>query len=382
MNPNDRAGKIAATLVLAAGRAPQRARAVRPHLVWVGPFSVTRATIRPRAFRHEFVKANGLVIHFSDQGRRDGPPLVFINSLGTDFRIWNEVAEILAPDFRIVLYDKRGHGLSESGPDRNDMADYASDLMGLLDVVGVRRATIVGLSIGGLIAQELIVRAPNVSPRSCFATRRRKSEPTRSGTSEWVRSSAVALEALADATLERWFTADFRARRSAELAGMRAMLTRTPKQGYLAACGALKRADLRPYAGGIQAPTLCLVGDEDGSTPVALVKETAALIPGSASKSLKAQAICQTSRSRKSWRGWSLNMSGGPGPARGVGRPQGRGTKEGRPMLQSAKFPALPVIGMRGYRHPPFDGPVAARSSVPNVKSRFEGCRFAPLGER
>ena len=50
----------------------------------------------------KFVKANGLVIHLSDQGRRDAPPLVFINSLGTDFRIWNEVAEILAPDFRIV----------------------------------------------------------------------------------------------------------------------------------------------------------------------------------------------------------------------------------------------------------------------------------------
>ncbi len=62
---------------------------------------------------------------------------------------------------------------------------------------------------------------------------------------------------------------------------MRAMLTRTPKQGYLAACGALKRADLRPYAPRIEAPVLCLVGDEDGSTPVALVRETAALIPGS-----------------------------------------------------------------------------------------------------
>ncbi|MBV8794422.1 MAG: alpha/beta fold hydrolase, partial [Hyphomicrobiales bacterium] len=89
------------------------------------------------------------------------------------------------------------------------------------------------------------------------------------------------IEALADAVMERWFTAQFRAARSAELAGMRAMLTRTSRQGYLAACGALKRADLRPYAGRIQAPTLCLVGDQDGSTPPALVKETAALIPGS-----------------------------------------------------------------------------------------------------
>ena len=64
----------------------------------------------------KFMKANGLVLHFSDQGRRDGTPLVFLNSLGTDF---------LASDFRIVVYDKRRHGLSEAGPDENDIADDA-----------------------------------------------------------------------------------------------------------------------------------------------------------------------------------------------------------------------------------------------------------------
>ena len=229
----------------------------------------------------KFVKANGLVVHYLDQGRRDGPPLVFINSLGTDFRIWNEVAEILAPDFRIITYDKRGHGLSESGPDKNDMADYARDLVGLLDVLGVGRATIVGLSIGGLIAQELYRQNPERVAALVLCDTAAKI-----GTDEvWDQRIAEVerggIEAIADAVLERWFTAHFRAARSAELAGMRAMLTRTPRQGYLAACGALKRADLRPYAGQIQAPTLCLVGDEDGSTPVALVRETAALIPGS-----------------------------------------------------------------------------------------------------
>jgi 3-oxoadipate enol-lactonase len=228
-----------------------------------------------------FVKANGLVIHTLDQGRRDGPPLVFINSLGTDFRIWNEVAEILAPDFRIVTYDKRGHGLSESGPDANDMADYARDLMGLPDGLGVGRATIVGLSIGGLIAQELYRHSPERVAALVLCDTAAKI-----GTDEvWDQRighvERGGIEAIADSVLERWFTAHFRAARSTELAGMRAMLTRTPRQGYLAACGALKRADLRPYAGRILAPTLCLVGDEDGSTPVALVKETAALIPGS-----------------------------------------------------------------------------------------------------
>jgi 3-oxoadipate enol-lactonase len=228
----------------------------------------------------KFLKANGLVTHTLDQGRRDGPPLVFINSLGTDFRIWNEVAEMLAPDFRIITYDKRGHGLSESGPDKSDIADYARDLAALLDILSVGRATIVGLSIGGLIAQELYRQNPErVALVLCDTA-------AKIGTDDvWDQPIAEVerggIEALADAILQRWFSAHFRAARSTELAGMRAMLTRTPRQGYLAACGALKRADLRSYAGQIQAPTLCLVGDEDGSTPVALVKETAALIPGS-----------------------------------------------------------------------------------------------------
>jgi 3-oxoadipate enol-lactonase len=228
-----------------------------------------------------FVQANGLVIHYLDQGRRDGPPLVFINSLGCDLRIWTAVAEILAPDFRIVAYDKRGHGLSESGPDKNDMADYARDLAALLDRVGVGRVTIVGLSIGGLIAQELYRQRPERVAALVLCDTAAKIGTDESWEQRIAQVERGGIEAIADSVVERWFTTDFRSQRSAELAGMRAMLTRTPKQGYLAACGALKRADLRPYAGRIEAPTLCLVGDEDGSTPVSLVKETAALIPGS-----------------------------------------------------------------------------------------------------
>jgi 3-oxoadipate enol-lactonase len=228
-----------------------------------------------------FVQANGLVTHYRDQGRRDGPPLVFINSLGTDFRIWTEVAEILAPDFRIVLYDKRGHGLSESGRDKNDMDDYARDLAALLDIVGVGRATIVGLSIGGMIAQELYRQRPERVAALVLCDTAAKIGTDESWDQRIAQVERGGIESIADSVLERWFTAEFRASRAAELAGMRAMLTRTPIKGYLAACGALKRADLRPYAGRIEAPTLCVVGDEDGSTPVALVRETASLIKGS-----------------------------------------------------------------------------------------------------
>jgi len=228
-----------------------------------------------------FAKANGLVVHYLAEGPETTPPLVFINPLGCDLRVWSEVASILSPDFRIVCYDKRGHGLSESGPDRCEMTDYARDLGALLDVLGIGRAAIVGMSIGGVIAQELYRQRPRLVAALVLCDTAAKIGTDESWDERIAAVERGGIESIADAVLERWFTPGFRASRSAEYAGVRAMLTRTPKEGYLAACGAMKRADLRPYAGAIETPTLCLVGDQDGSTPVDLVRQTAALIEGS-----------------------------------------------------------------------------------------------------
>jgi 3-oxoadipate enol-lactonase len=227
-----------------------------------------------------FVRANGGVIHYRDEGPRAGRAIVFINALGADLRIWDDVAALLSRDFRVVRYDKRGHGLSESGPDQYDMADYARDLAGLIESLGVVRATIVGLSIGGLIAQELYRQRPDMFANLALSDTAAKIGDDASWDARIAAVDAGGVEAIADAVLERWFTADFRTRRADELVGWRTMLVRTPKQGYLAACGALKRADLKVSAGAIKTKTLCLVGDQDGSTPVALVRETAALISG------------------------------------------------------------------------------------------------------
>jgi 3-oxoadipate enol-lactonase len=234
-----------------------------------------------------FARLNGGVIHYRDEGPSKGKALVFINALGTDLRIWDDVARIVSHGFRIVRYDKRGHGLSESGPDRYDMADYARDLGALLDRLAVERATIIGLSIGGLIAQEFYRQRPDAFTALVLCDTAAKIGDDESWDARIAQIECGGIDAIADFILQRWFTNEFRARRSPELAGWRAMLTRTSKQGYLAACGALKRADLRPYAGAIEVQTLCLVGEEDGSTPVSMVRETAGLIRGSRFKVIK-----------------------------------------------------------------------------------------------
>jgi 3-oxoadipate enol-lactonase len=227
-----------------------------------------------------FARANGIVVHYQVVGPSDGPVLVFVNSLGSDLRIWQEVAPAFAERFRVILYDKRGHGLSDAPSAPYTMDEHTDDLLALLDHLGVEKASLVGLSVGGMIAQRMAVRAPErVQSITLCCT------AAKIGTPElWAdRIGAVetgGIEPIADAVLQRWFTPLFHETRADDLAGWRNMLVRTPAHGYAGTCAAIRDADLRPDAGRIAVPTLCVAGDQDGSTPADLVKGTADLIPG------------------------------------------------------------------------------------------------------
>ena len=227
-----------------------------------------------------FVRGNGILLHHQVLGQPDGPALVFINSLGSDLRIWQEVAPSFSGHYRVVLYDKRGHGLSDAPPAPYTIDDHTEDLVAFLDRLGIAKASLVGLSVGGMIAQRMAVRAPDrVQSLTLCCT------AAKIGTPElWAdRIGAVekgGIEPIADAVLQRWFTSLFRETRADELVGWRNMLARQPPHGYAGTCAAIRDADLRADAGRISAPTLCVAGDQDGSTPADVVKETAGLIPG------------------------------------------------------------------------------------------------------
>ena len=227
-----------------------------------------------------FVKVNGGVTHFLDEGPRDAPPIVLTNSLGTDFRIWEELVRPTVGRRRIVRYDKRGHGLSQLGAGPASIADYAADLAGLLDRLTVRSATIVGLSIGGLIAQELVRLRPDLVRSLVLCDTAHRIGTQESWNARIHAVEAGGIEAIADGLMGLWFSKDYRTTSRDSVAGWRAMLTRTPVEGYLAACRAIRDADLTEQARRIAVPTLCIVGDEDGSTPPPLVRELSALIPG------------------------------------------------------------------------------------------------------
>lgn len=227
-----------------------------------------------------FTRANGIVLHYQVMGRAEGPALVFLNSLGSDLRIWQELVPTFTDRFRVILYDKRGHGLSDAPPAPYRMDDHADDLLALLDGLQVRSAILIGLSIGGMIAQRIAVRAPERVAALVLCDTAAKI-----GTPEmWAeRISSVekdGIGSIADRILERWFTPMFRTNRVEDYTGWKNMLVRIPAHGYTGTCASIRDADLTMDAGRIQVPTLCVVGDQDGSTPPDLVRHTADLIPG------------------------------------------------------------------------------------------------------
>ena len=110
-----------------------------------------------------FMRVNGVSLHFETTGLgQDRPVIVFSNSLGTDLRIWDDVVKNLASEFSIITYDKRGHGLSDIGETPYTMETHVTDLAGLLDHLGATQSVICGLSVGGLIAQGLYAKLPEL----------------------------------------------------------------------------------------------------------------------------------------------------------------------------------------------------------------------------
>lgn len=221
-----------------------------------------------------------LWIHYSVVGPADGLPIVFANSLGTDFRIWDAVPPRLPAGLRILRYDMRGHGLSDAPPGEYAIADLVADVSGLMDQLGFTGAVFVGLSIGGLVAQGLAANRPDLVRALVLSNTAARIGSAESWAQRIAAVRADGVASIADGILEKWFTPAFRAERADELAGWRNMLIRTPVEGYVGCCAALAGADLRASTAALKLPVLAVAGSEDGSTPPDLVRETAASIAG------------------------------------------------------------------------------------------------------
>jgi len=217
-------------------------------------------------------------LHWREDGDPQGAPVLFVNSLGTDLRMWDGVVARLPAGLRLIRHDMRGHGLSDCPAPPYAMGALVRDTERLLDLAGARGAVVVGLSVGGLIAQGLAVKRPDLVSALVLSN-----TGARIGTpgiwDERLRLlRAGGLAALSEATMQRWFSARFRATTGCAL--WRHMFERTPADGFEGTAMAIAGTDMFTPTSGLRLPLLALAGSEDAATPPDLLRELAGLVPG------------------------------------------------------------------------------------------------------
>jgi 3-oxoadipate enol-lactonase len=213
-----------------------------------------------------FVDVGELRTHYSLTGDQD-PVLVFSNSLGTDFSMWDPQMAKLERRFRILRYDTRGHGESSITPGDYTIEQLGRDVLGLLDSLRLDRVHFCGLSMGGMIGMWLGIHAPGRLHRLvlCNTAARIGSKEMWNARIATVRKDGM--KSVAAAVIERWFTPEFRASSPEVVARAQQMLENSPPEGYAACCAAIRDMDQRQAVARIKTPTLVIYGGSDPVTP-------------------------------------------------------------------------------------------------------------------
>jgi 3-oxoadipate enol-lactonase len=208
-------------------------------------------------------------LNYRIDGRDDAPVLVLSNSLGTDLHMWDAQIPGFAEHFRVLRYDTRGHGASLVTPGPYSIEQLGRDVLALLDALNIDKAHFCGLSMGGLTGQWLGINAAERIGRLVLCNTAAKigsPEVWNPRIDSVLAGGAQAMRDLRDASISRWFTAEFAAAQPEKVEPIVEMLAQTSPQGYAANCAAVRDADFREQLGAIRAPTLIVCGSADPVT--------------------------------------------------------------------------------------------------------------------
>ncbi|MBK1786498.1 3-oxoadipate enol-lactonase [Prauserella cavernicola] len=202
------------------------------------------------------------------EGPPEGEVVVLSGSIGSNLSMWDpQVGPLISAGFRVVRYDQRGHGRTAVPDHPATLAELGGDVLELLDTLGVERAHVVGLSLGGMTAMWLGRHAPErVGGLVLCCTSARLGTPE-----SWRQRAddarARGMAAIADTSIGRWFTADWLVAHPDLGREYHHMTAATPAEGYAACCHAIGGMDLVPDLPEITAPTLVIAGADDPATP-------------------------------------------------------------------------------------------------------------------
>ena len=224
---------------------------------------------------------NGIEINYSVEGT--GTEWITLShSLSCNMSMWDEQMELLKPKFKVLRFDTRGHGGSSAPAGPYTLDQMADDVHGLFAALGIKQTHWMGLSMGGMIGQTYALKYPGVFKSMILADTTSKRPPN--AEQMWGdRVKAVeanGMKAVTQGTLERWFTAPYRAKHPDVMARITKDIESTPVAGFAGCCHAIAQIDLMDRLKEIKCPTLVTVGDQDHGTPPEMARIIAANLPG------------------------------------------------------------------------------------------------------
>ena len=234
---------------------------------------------------------DGCPINVEVSGPDDAPALMLSNSLGTDLHMWDDQAADFARHFRLIRYDRRGHGKSGAPKGPYGFDRFGRDILAVLDALGVKKTHWCGLSMGGMDGQWLGANAPDRVEKLVLANTHYHYADKAPWADRLRFLKQHQLGEMVAANMERWFTRRFRERAPATIERMTRMFVATDHAGYMACVAAVRDIDFRASNPRIAAPTLVIVGTQDPATPPAAGEAIARAIPRARLVALEAAHI-------------------------------------------------------------------------------------------
>lgn len=224
-------------------------------------------------------------------GTEGKPPLMFSNSLSSNLAMWDPQVEALKKKFRIIRYDSRGHGKSVVSEGPYSLAQLGRDALAIMDALELKKVHWCGLSKGGMVGMWLLANAPERLNKVVLANTAAAMPPPDlwNGRIRNVRRNGMA--AIADVTIDRWFTKKFQEADPDTVGRVREMILATPAEGNIACAAAIRDMDQRDSIRTARSPVLVIAGKHDPSTTVERAKEIKKAIKGAKLVTLNAAHI-------------------------------------------------------------------------------------------
>ncbi|MBV8791902.1 MAG: 3-oxoadipate enol-lactonase [Pseudolabrys sp.] len=237
------------------------------------------------------IETNGTQINVEIAGPENAPALMLSNSLGTNLHMWDPQADELAKHFRLIRYDRRGHGKSAVPKGPYSMEMLGRDVLGILDALKVRKTNWCGLSMGGMVGQWLAANAPDRIAKTILSNTHSYYADKNFWNDRIKTIEEKGLPSLVDINMQRWFTEGFRQREPKLMAKMTDDFLATKLDGYIGCCCAIRDMDFRASNPTIKGPVMVIVGTQDPATPPVAGEQIAKAIAGAKLASINASHI-------------------------------------------------------------------------------------------